>query len=614
MSGERRAGSALPFFAVILWTALFACRPMPPRPAIVLVSIDTLRADHLPAYGYAAGRTPAIDRLRSDGVLYRRAWSHSPLTLPSHVSVFSGVLPTVHGVRDNGGFPVEPNAPSLATLLSAAGYDTAAFVSAGVLSRGSGAERGFAHYDDPSAEGQGTLDERPADTTVDRAIEWLDRRSPTSDRPPFLFVHLYEPHAPYRPPEPYRSAFVDRPYDGEIATADAAVGRLLDALRSRGLYDTATVLLFSDHGEGLGDHGEAGHGVLLYREALEVPMIIKWPRGERAGGTVEEPAQLLDLAPTVLHAAGLGVPAAMTGVDLGRLRGLEASRSIYAETFYPRLHYGWSEMTSLVEGDRHYLQGAFGELFDLRADPAERRSLVDSERRVAGEMKQRLRAVEAPLTRRAAVDVETARRLTALGYLAGGALGESAPGADPRHRLSVLVELDRVKHDIAQGHWHEAEASLASLVAVDERAIDLWLLLGLCRERLQRFGATPSPASTLAAFERALELSGGAPSYALYVARQLFRMQRLADARHLLDAVLLVEPEQPEALEMSAAIALLDRRWDDAWRAARSAGRVSQAFRADLRRGLLEAGRPRDADRADAELAPLVVERPRTLN
>ena len=325
---------------------------IPKGTPVVLISIDTLRADHLPAYGYKGVETPALDGLRRDGVLFERAYSTTPLTFPSHTTLLTGVLPAVHGVRDNVGYKLDAakvqrgEMPFLPAILKRAGYATGGAVSAYVLQGKTGLSTGFDFYEDGiefrTGTGLGGL-QRPGSETLRLSRDWL--RS-VKDKPFFFFFHIYEPHSPYTPPEPYASRYPLK-YDGEIATADHIVGDLIDELKALGVYDRAIVVLLSDHGEGLGDHGEEEHGVLLYEEAIHVPLILKLPRAQKAGGTTARPVQLLDVAPTVLGLLRLGVPKPMSGLSL--LAERAAPRRIYSETFYPRLHFGWSELFSLID-------------------------------------------------------------------------------------------------------------------------------------------------------------------------------------------------------------------------------------------------------------------------
>ncbi|MFP5285977.1 MAG: sulfatase, partial [Thermoanaerobaculia bacterium] len=315
---------------------LAACTPgtkpsIPEGTPVVIISIDTLRADHLPAYGYRGVETPAIDRLRADGILFEKAYSPTPLTFPAHSSLLTGVLPGVHGVRDNVGYRLDAQRlPYLPRLLKDRGYATGGAVSAYVLQGKGGLDAGFDLYEDSvefrTNAGLGGM-QRPGSETLKLSLDWLRG---AKDEPFFFFFHIYEPHTPYAPPEPFASRYPSR-YDGEIAAADKIVGDLLSALEGFEVYDDALIVLVSDHGEGLGDHGEEEHGVLLYDEAIHVPLIVKLPGGKRAGSTISKPAQLTDVVPTVLSLLGLPLPEDLKGTSLLELEEAP-ERRIYSET------------------------------------------------------------------------------------------------------------------------------------------------------------------------------------------------------------------------------------------------------------------------------------------
>jgi choline-sulfatase len=559
---------------------------------VILISIDTLRSDRLPAYGYRGVETPALDALRKDSVLFERAYSHVPLTLPSHASILSGVLPPEHGVRDNSGYTfAAAQHPYLPRLFKQTGYATAAFVSSFVLRRETGLGDGFDLYDQGPENGGGEA-ERSGAETVRVAVDWLrGRAAAKTESPVFLFLHLYDPHAPYRPAEPFASRYKAEPYDGEIAATDAAVGTLLDELKRSGIYDDAIVVFLSDHGEALGEHGEAQHGVFLYRETLQVPLLIKLPGGARGGETITEPAQLADVAPTLLALTGRPVPAEIDGIPLlGQTESKEGAakpaRRIYAETFYPRLHLGWSELASLTEGRFHYIHGPTPELFDRVADPAETRNLLDQERRVYAALRQAIDAYPRELAAPAAVDEETVRKLAALGY-AGTGRATTGPLPDPRTQRDVLRDLEAAKGEISEERWAGAAAILQGLVARKPDLLDGWFTLALCLERLDR------PEDTLAAYRRAFEISAGDPRYALPVARQLYKMGRLEEAGQ--HAEMAAGEGPSEAHEILAAVALSRGDADEALARMRQAGKASEAFRRDLGRLLAERGRTAEA-------------------
>lgn len=318
----RRLSRASILFALAVLPVVVACRGegsgvrVPDGTPIVLISIDTLRSDRLPVYGYDEIETPALDALARDGVLFTRAYSHTPLTLPSHVSILTGLLPPEHGVRDNIGYPFDAEAPPyLPALLKQHGYSTGAAVSAFVLRGSTGLNSAFDHYEDRigvvSGKDLGSL-QRPGEETLERALSWLGG---VADQPFFLFFHIYEPHSPYEPPEPWASRYRS-PYDGEVAAADAVIGRLVAALQQMGIYDRCLLILLSDHGEGLMDHGEQEHEVLLYRELLQVPLLVKLPGEQRRGTRVGRPVQLIDVVPTVLELLGAEKPGRLNGSSL----------------------------------------------------------------------------------------------------------------------------------------------------------------------------------------------------------------------------------------------------------------------------------------------------------
>ncbi|HEY6049832.1 MAG TPA: sulfatase, partial [Thermoanaerobaculia bacterium] len=397
-----------------------------PGAPVFLVSIDTLRADHLEAWGGRGARTPAIDALAKDGILFENALSHVPLTLPSHATVFTGRLPFENGVRDNLGYRLPESTETLAAVLKARGYATGGAVSSAVLDRSTGIATGFEFWDDrleASEAGEALGDVQRAGSDTEKRLEaWVT--GARGGKPVFAFLHLYEPHAPYTPPEPFASRYRSSPYDGEIAAADAAVGQLVAFLRSNELYDRSIVVLLSDHGEGLNDHGEAEHGIFLYREAIRVPLVVKLPGSADRGTRVASPVGLSDLFPTVLAAVGAARPAGASGVPLWPREAAGAAsptaRRIYSETFFPRFHFGWSDLASLTENNTHYIGGPRPELYDWGADPGERRDLAASRPPPLRALAAALASMNRPMSPPGASDPETVRKLASLGYVGGG--------------------------------------------------------------------------------------------------------------------------------------------------------------------------------------------------
>jgi hypothetical protein len=482
---------------------------------VILISIDTLRADHLPAYGYSRVATPHLDRLRSDSVLFENAYSHSPLTLPSHLSVLTGLLPYEHGVRNNIGYRFDGDRyPTLPGYLKQQGYSTAAAVSAYVLRGQTGISAGFDLYEDGIAARDrvplGIL-QRPGRIAVESGLRWIGQRA---GEPFFFLLHLFEPHAPYDPPEPYRSRY-PLAYDGEIAAADAAVGVFLDGLTTLGLYDQAAVFLFSDHGEGLADHGEDEHGIFLYREAIHVPLMLKLPGSRHRGAAVSTPVQLIDLLPTIGELTGFEVPAELAGTSL--LPTVSGSglgqRRIYSETLYPRIHLGWSELRSLIDSRYHLIQAPRPELYDILADPGERVDVVRRERVVYREMREGLGESGAAVELPSEVDPRELERLAALGYLGSiraEARAETLP--DPKDHIEEIARLREAFALESEGRFAEAIALLRELVERNPGFLDAWNKLALTLDAAGHWN------EAVETYEQAL---GHAPSLAVEYALSL---------------------------------------------------------------------------------------------
>jgi arylsulfatase A-like enzyme/Flp pilus assembly protein TadD len=556
---------------------------------VILVSIDTLRSDHLPAYGYRGIVTPNFDAFRADAVLFERAYSHSPLTLPSHATILTGLLPAAHGVRDNVGFRMKPGS-RLPAQLKTRGYATGAAVSAYVLRGATGISEGFDAYDDEIDRGSGNQSlgavQRPGAKTIDIAERWIGAHAA---RPFFYFLHLYEPHAPYDAPEPFRSRY-PKPYDAEVAYSDALLGQLVAFLKQQGIYDRALIVVLSDHGEGLGDHDEDEHGIFLYRESIQVPLLVKLPSRALAGSSVKTAVGLQDVAPLILRA----LDAPRTAVDV-------KPKAIYSETWYPRFHFGWSDLHSLVDGDEHYVDAPRAELYDLKLDPAERTNLLTERRRRAAA----LRAAMAPLKQEAAapsnIDPEEAQKLAALGYLGSGTMNRTGALPDPKDRTAAFRELREAFRLQREGRDAEALARFDRILAQDPDMIDVW---DVRSKVLFRMGRT---ADSIASAKEALRRSPSSTHLAVDLANALLLNGELDDAqRH---AELAVKNEPSRAHEVLARIALmrgdLARAESEARMAVDAPGETNAALYT-LARVEQKQGRPAEALRvADDLLARL---------
>ena len=492
--------------------------PAFPDAPVVLISIDTLRADHLPLYGYAAGSTPRIDRLGREGIVFDALYSHCPLTLPAHASMLTGLLPPHHGVRDNIGFRLAPEHATLATRFRAAGLRTGGAVSAYVLRTSTGIAQGFDFYDDAievtgGTESIGNL-QRDGAVTVAALSQWIAEQKGARV---FAFLHLYEPHSPYTPPPQHRGHAL--PYDGEIAYADELVGRLLDGLQAAGLYDRAIIALTSDHGEGLRDHGEDEHGIFLYREAVHVPLVLRLPRGLRAGARVRGTVAQDDIAPTLLDLAGI----AASGLDGVSLRGVlsgaaPASGPVYSETFFPRYHLGWSELFAATDDRYRYVRAPRPELFDLSTDGGEKRNLADERAAVAASMNRWLeqRGAAAAASAPEEVPADVREKLAALGYV-GTASTRSSSGArpDPKDHIAAYEDFKAGLSLRLAGRRTEAVEQLRKVVASNPDLRDAWEILGATLVELDR------KKEAVEAFDRTIALDPTSAEPHLELARLL---------------------------------------------------------------------------------------------
>jgi arylsulfatase A-like enzyme/Tfp pilus assembly protein PilF len=485
-----------------------------PRPRnLLLVSIDTLRADHLGCYGYDAAQTPRLDALARSGLRFARATTVVPLTLPAHTSLMTGTFPAWHGVRDNGGFYVGDDQKTLAETLRDAGYRTGGFVSSFVLDSRWGIAQGFeTFFDDFDLEkygDKGGMDviQRPGSETVDHAVSWLgaDR-----DRPFFAWVHLYDPHTPYEAPEPFRSRFPATQvgaYDAEIAVADSQLGRLLDTLELQGRLAETLVVVAGDHGEMLGEHGEATHGFFIYDAATHIPVIVAGP-GVPAREVADQ-VRIVDLMPTALELLGRPVPPAVQGASLMPLsRGERLSLVAQSESWYPRYHYGWSELVSVQDERFHYIRAPRPELYDLQADP---RELQDRSTADAARLGALDKALDAHLQRTAsaaaakgpqAVDSETEEKLAALGYVGagGGARNlEDRPRGDPKDKIGLYNLIKQASGASAEGRLDDAIARVKEALRADPEIVEAYMLLGNFQKKAGQ------PAEALASYRRALE-------------------------------------------------------------------------------------------------------------
>lgn len=489
---------------------------------LIVVTLDTTRADRLGAYGAAQIRTPVFDRLAREGVLFEQTESVAPLTLPAHTSIFTGRFPPEHGVRDNGGFFVSPKERTLATVLQHAGFQTGAVVAAYVLDGKWGLNLGFDRYiddfDTAKVRGLGGAVQRPANEVVDRALPWLEQ---AKDRRFFAWLHFYDAHTPYDPPEPYRTEYAGRPYNGEIAFVDAQLGRLVGFLEQRGLLQKTVIAVIGDHGESLDEHGEASHGFFIYESTSRVPFVIRAPFDRLAGRRVADPVRAVDLMPSVLDLLGVATPNGISGASLvplmtgaARELGLES----YSESMYPLHHFGWSDVRAMRLGRFKVFDAPRPELYDLDRDPGETQNLFADRRVVADQMLARLQTLHARFAAAGpssgpapAVDPEVRARLAALGYVGSFVATSASPRgdrADPKDKIALFNLMNAARETGKTGDegFTLAVARLRQVVAADPRVIDAWFMLGNEYFKARRF------TDAIGFFKKALELK---PDYDL---------------------------------------------------------------------------------------------------
>ena len=484
---------------------------------IVLITIDTLRTDRVSSYGSDLVDTPNIDRFASDGVLFSNAASTVPFTLPAHSSILTGLYPPGHGVRENVGYTLEAGIPTLAEVLSAGGWTTAGFVSAFVLDSRWGIGRGFDHYfDDFDLSDFETPNlssvQRSGDVTISEAVRWIDGRS--QDVPFFLWLHLYDPHDPYTPPEPFKSQYPGRPYDGEVAYTDSLIGEFRQALEERGLLANSLVILTADHGEGLGDHGEASHGFFVYDSTIHVSLIMRPPSDSGAGRVVDMAVSHVDIFPTVLDAVDLSAPKRVHGQSLLPViagENVEPDRDVYSESLYPLLHYGWAPLRAIRTDNRKLISAPRPEVFDVVADPPELSDLSLEQPGLTSELEKRLADLRAKIESDAPaagaapdIDSETLAQLQALGYAAGQggvSLEEETdrPRADPKDKIRIHRTIMGAQ-SLMREDEEAAEKTLLAVLETDPEILDAHQMLGQLATTQQRFE------DALGYFRRALEL------------------------------------------------------------------------------------------------------------
>jgi choline-sulfatase len=547
----------------------FAAEGRPPIP-VILISVDTLRADRLGCYGYRGQGTPHIDAMAKGATLFAAVGSQVPLTLPSHVSLLTSTYPFWNGIEDNGE-QLGPNIATLATLLKSRGYHTAAFVGGFVLDRRFGLNQGFEVYDSPFDLHQkwGAHPEdikRLGEDVVGAATEWLGK---SAGRPFFLFVHLYDLHAPYNLPPAFHTRFHGTGYEAELSYVDEVLGRFWEFLSRRGLLEKALIVFISDHGEGLGEHSESAHGYFIYQSTLSVPLIIHWPG--TAGpfpARVDEPTGLIDVAPTILQFVGVARPGQFQGRSLLGLLTRKAQapdEDVYSETVYPHDYFGLSPLHSLRAGRYKYIEAPKPEFYDLVQDPGETRNLYASEKALAFTFHERLRAFQSrfrtggPAPSRAP-SPELVARLSSLGYVAvSNAHSESAPSAaDPKDHIGDYESYWSAIALASSGHLAESNRRLQELLAKNPDLFQARLSLGLNAQKLGRYE------EAVRDFRLVLKENPLNSVAHFYLGESYLQLNQLDDAIKELQAVLAIAPYYTKADEALGKICLRQKDYEGA--------------------------------------------------
>lgn len=464
---------------------------------VLLVTLDTTRADRLGCYGYPDGKTPNLDFLAANGVQFLNAYCQVPLTCPSHCSILTGTYPLYHQVRNNGSYYLAAEMQTLAEVFKSAGFKTSAFVGSFTVDSRFGLDQGFDVYDDllsPDLTFKALNSERRADAVYASFSRWLDENK---DGPFFSWVHFFDPHIPYDPPSHYREEFADNPYDGEIAFMDFYIGKIVERLREHGLSEKTLIILAGDHGEAFGEKQEKGHGVFIYESTMKIPLIFYAPNNIPAGERIEARARLIDVMPTVLDLVDISLPEEIQGISL--LPFIEGKKkqdlTSYIESYYPRENYGWSELVGLIDGDWKYIKAPEQELYNLKLDPWEEINRIQDEEKVAQEKKEKLENIIADsvspiVAKKKTLTEEERERLRSLGYISTSesASGEELP--DPKSHIEELLLAQKAQEYEIQGEFSKAAEIYEKILALRPDVATNYVNLALMKAQMMEFDET----------------------------------------------------------------------------------------------------------------------------
>ena len=510
------------------------------RPNVLLITVDTLRADYVGVNGATEVRTPNLDRLAASGVNFTRARSPVPLTLPSHASIFTGDYPPTHGVRDNGTYRLADMKTTLAEILKTEGYSTAAFVGTFVLDHRFGLAQGFDVYDDRTWSSADMLEsleaERPAGEVYQAFARWLSVYG--GDSPFFAWIHLYDPHAPHTPPEPYRGRYRENPYAGEVAYTDAVIGRILSELESLEVLERTLVAVVGDHGEGLGEHNEMTHSLLIYNSTIHVPMILSGTDRVPAGRRVDTLTRTIDLAPTLLDYLGISTKLG-EGISLrARIEGepSEEELTVYSESLYARLNLGWSELRALEAGKYRFILAPVPELYDLDEDPGETENRANVQPRIARQLDRKLQELTVEeASESVTLDAETEAKLRSLGYVSSSRARvkqeSSETRTDPKSNMKTWHSLKLAMSQFRKHDYQGSVRTLRSILTSEKDIPAVYEYLGSSHMRLEDYRGAESVYRH--ALERGIESADFHLNLGLAKAAKELEIALALDPRHV---------------------------------------------------------------------------------
>jgi arylsulfatase A-like enzyme/tetratricopeptide (TPR) repeat protein len=522
---------------------------------VLLITLDTTRADRLGVYGYAKARTPNLDALARNGVLFSNAYSQVPLTLPSHCSIMTGTTPLAHGVHNNGTYVLPPDKITLAKVLKGQGYKTAAFVASFSVDSRFGLDQGFDIYDDNFQEGapfKALNAERKAEQVLAVFSPWLDK---LKDEPFFAWVHFFDPHLPYNPPSPYREEFKDRLYDGEVAYMDFIIGEVMRKIKERNLLGRTLVVVAGDHGEAFGEKGEAGHGVFLYEMTLRVPLIFYAENHLPSNSIVPARVRLIDIMPTVLDMLNIPRPASSQGISLIPYIQKKKKNDLdsYIETFYPKENFGWSPLVGLIAADWKYVRAPKEELYNLKADPGEGKNAFPAEAKIVAKLKASLDAliresVVPGATAKRTLSAEDKDRLRSLGYVDFSEASSKGDAADPKDKLDELRMVQEAEKDEFEGNFAAAAALHEKMLVLRPNAASSYINLALAQARMNNFEAT------IKTLKQGIEKIPGSEILLSRLGYTYLVTGRTEEALATMADVLKINPRHLDALTASAVI------------------------------------------------------------